>query len=262
MLKFNYYYTITAGRTGTAWLSHFIFENLNIESIHEPIGIYDFGNEMPDIKIMRAFNNFGNCEIVKKFWRNKLLALSLKKNFAETNHTLSKCGLIENIHNTKLASKTLFLILRRNKINQCISYINRGDFHTNITIPWQWYLLPNYNKKIIQPDLFLGLKKFRAVFWYIFEMEARQLYYLKKFKNRLNFLEITLEEINDNDGAQKFLSSVGIKINKPKLPPKTNQSLYVENNNLINEVRTIYNSIEIDIEEIVINFINSGKSLH
>ena len=93
-------------------------------------------------------------------------------------------------------------------------------------------------------------------------MEARQLYYLKRFKNRLNFLEITLEEINDNDGAKKFLSSVGIKINKPKLPPKTNQSLYIENNNLINEVRAIHNSIEIDIEEIVNNFIKSGKLLH
>ena len=53
-----------------------------------------------------------------------------------------------------------------------------------------------------------------------------------------------------------------IKINKPKLPPKTNQSLQIENNNLINEVRAIYNSIEIDIEEIVNNFIKSGKSLH
>ena len=35
MTDFNYYFTITGGRTGTDWLSSFIGENLKIESIHE-----------------------------------------------------------------------------------------------------------------------------------------------------------------------------------------------------------------------------------
>ncbi len=260
MLKYNYYYTVTAGRTGTAWLSKFLFENLNIESIHEPLGVYDFGKEMPDIKIMRAFNTFGNCEIVKEFWRNKFLNLSLKKNFVETNHTLSKCGLIENINNTKLASKTLFLILRRNKIKQCLSYLNRRDFHSNITIPWQWYLLPNYNRKIIDPNLFSG-SKFSTIFWYVFEIEARQIYYQKKFKNRLNFLEINLEEINEKSGAKMFLSKIGISINEPKLPQKLNQNQKIVNKNLINEMTVAFSAIKLDVIEIVDIFLKSGKSL-
>ena len=89
MSRYNYYFTITAGRTGTAWLAKFIHENLQIESIHEPLDIYDFGTEMPDIKIMRAFNNLGNCELVKNFWKKKLNNLSLKKSFSESNHTLA-----------------------------------------------------------------------------------------------------------------------------------------------------------------------------
>ena len=44
-----HYFTITAGRTGTAWLASFLSKNLNIEEIHEHLGINDFGEKMPDI---------------------------------------------------------------------------------------------------------------------------------------------------------------------------------------------------------------------
>ena len=49
-------FTLSAGRTGTAWLSDFLAVNFNCDALHEPLGIEDFGNRMPDIKIMRSFN--------------------------------------------------------------------------------------------------------------------------------------------------------------------------------------------------------------
>ena len=52
------YFTITAGRTGSAWLTSFLSANLDIKAVHEPLEINDFGVIMPDIKIMRNFNNF------------------------------------------------------------------------------------------------------------------------------------------------------------------------------------------------------------
>ena len=68
----KYFFTITAGRSGTAWLANFMSANLSIESIHEPLEINDFGLKMPDIKIMRTFNNIGNNLLIKNFWYNKL----------------------------------------------------------------------------------------------------------------------------------------------------------------------------------------------
>jgi len=39
------YFTITAGRTGSAWLASFLSMNLQIEEVHEPLGINDFGEK-------------------------------------------------------------------------------------------------------------------------------------------------------------------------------------------------------------------------
>ena len=60
-------FTLSAGRTGTVWLSEFLAVNLNYEALYEPLGVEDFGNRMPDIKIMRSFNENGNNAIVKDF---------------------------------------------------------------------------------------------------------------------------------------------------------------------------------------------------
>tara|TARA_Y200000002_G_scaffold138199_1_gene113969 strand:- start:66 stop:371 length:306 start_codon:yes stop_codon:yes gene_type:complete len=92
-------FTLSAGRTGTAWLSDFLAVNFNCDALHEPLGIEDFGNRMPDIKIMRSFNETGNNAIVKDFWKRKLSMLTSNMHI-ETNHTLGKCGLIENISHT------------------------------------------------------------------------------------------------------------------------------------------------------------------
>ena len=92
-------------------------------------------------------------------------------------------------------------------------------------------------------------------------MEARQMYYLKIYKNKFNFIETTLEAITKNDGAKEFLSNLGINSNNPILPPKINQNIIEENVDLVSIVNEIYNSISINIEEIVDEFIKSGKSL-
>ena len=76
----------------------------------EPLEINDFGVIMPDIKIMRNFNNFGNNELVKSFWKKKF---SYIKNdvYAETNHTLCKCGLVENVILNGLEDETTLIVL-------------------------------------------------------------------------------------------------------------------------------------------------------
>ena len=58
-------FTITAGRTGTAWLTSFIRDNSSFLSVHEFVGIDDFGSRMPDIRTMRTFNDIGLTDHVK-----------------------------------------------------------------------------------------------------------------------------------------------------------------------------------------------------
>ena len=80
-------FMLSAGRTGTAWLSDFLAVNFNCDALHEPLVIEDFGNRMPDIKIMRSFNETGNNAIVKDFWKRKFSMLTSNIHI-ETNHTL------------------------------------------------------------------------------------------------------------------------------------------------------------------------------
>ena len=80
-------FTLSAGRTGTDWLSEFLAINLNCEALHESLGVEDFGNRMPDIKIMRSFNENGNNAIVKDFWKRKFSMLASNIHI-EINHTL------------------------------------------------------------------------------------------------------------------------------------------------------------------------------
>ncbi|HAL75104.1 MAG TPA: hypothetical protein DDZ82_00435 [Rhodobacteraceae bacterium] len=105
-------FTLSAGRKGTAWVSEFLAVNLNCEALHKPLGVEDFGNRMPDIKIMRTFSENGNNAIVTDFWKRKFSMLTSNIHI-ETNHTLGKCGLIENISRSQLAEKSRIIILTR-----------------------------------------------------------------------------------------------------------------------------------------------------
>ena len=155
-------FTLSAGRTGTAWLSVFFAINFNCDALHEPLCIEDFSNRMPDIKIMRSFNETGNNAIVKDFWKRKLSMLTSNMH-NETNHILRKCRLIENISHTQLAEKSKIIILKRDIVRQCASYVMRHDF-VHITTAWQWYLHPSYQKKLSIRNYFHDLRGLGSLF--------------------------------------------------------------------------------------------------
>ncbi len=252
-----HYFTITAGRTGSAWLASFLSQNLNIEEIHEPLGINDFGEKMPDIRTMRNFNNFGNNDFVKEFWRRKFSSIPAG-DYAETNHTLSKCGLIENTMLSDRANDTTLIVLRRDIVKQCVSYLVRNDF-VNITIPWQWYLHPSYTKKIINPSSFAKFEGLSAPLWYCYEMAARQEYYLQRFSSDIKMVETSLEDVTTDDGAKKFWNELGFS-GECKLPLVKNANKRQANTQLNDRVREITGSINVDMRALVKNAINAGFS--
>ena len=109
-------FTVTAGRTGTDWLSKFIQTNSSFHSIHEPIGIQDFGVKMPEIRIMRTFNEYGFSNDVKSFWSKKFKTIESIPAYSESNHTLGKCGLIEYMSNFTKLTDEVSIILSEEKI--------------------------------------------------------------------------------------------------------------------------------------------------
>lgn len=250
-------FTLTAGRTGSAWLADFMKANSTCETVHEPLGIDDFGVTMPDIRLMRTFNCRGNNDYVQEFWRNRFELLP-SGNYVESNHTLGKCGLIENIVNTPLADETAIVILRRRPAKQIASYVQRHDFG-NVTLLWQWYLDPNYSKTLVSIDGFKGAGPLALPIWYYFEMTARQAYYRRKFEGQIKFVDIELETVTKPEGAKVFWDDLGGK-GRCTLPPPANKSKGDQIPGLLEQLEGYLDKINFDADELAEYSIKKGFS--
>jgi hypothetical protein len=255
----RFIFSITAGRTGTAWITNLLGENLGIKSIHEPLGIDDFGNQMPDIKTMRMFNERGLTDFVRQFWDRKFAGIEHFDSYAESNHTLAKCGLLEYAAEFQKKNEFVFLCIRRNHADQCLSYVNRGDFR-NITIEWQWYLNPQYRKKIVNPEPFLKMGYVGKIIWYIFEIEARQEYYKALYQEKFQFLDLELESMTQLDGARELLRTLGVTA-EPRLNVAINASKARENKELRNHIDAQLKQVKFDPSKTAQDFIRAGRRL-
>ena len=162
----------------------------------------------------------------------------------ETNHTLGKCGLIENITRSKLAEKSRIIILKRDIVRQCASYVVRHDF-VHITTAWQWYLHPSYQKKLINPKLFSRFEGIGLALWYCYEMAARQAYYKLYFSSKIKFIKAQLEHITTPSGAQKFWQAIG-QSGQCSLPPRKNENTVQTPKDLIDHLTKIISKFRFD----------------
>jgi len=257
----RFIFTITAGRTGTAWLASFLHENLQFPVIHEYLGVDDFGVKMPDIRVMRVFNERGLDKIVQAFWQTKFSSICDLDNYGETNHTLAKCGLIETLAAIDLDRDIYIFNIKRNWVDQCISYLVRADFR-NMTSVWQWYLASSYARKILDPAPYhKASPRFGEIFWYIAEMEARQAYYKALYGDRFNFIDCDLESLVTLDGAADVLGRLGVSNMPPRLPPKENDNKMTANAQLRQELQDAVDGIAFDATHMANEYIHAGHRL-
>jgi hypothetical protein len=255
----GYVFTLTGGRTGTAWLAELLADNLAVPVVHEPLEIDDFGVAMPDIRTMRSFNDRGNDAVVTAFWNRKRELIARQPSYIETNHTLAKCGLIENIADSPLAAASTIIILTRDKADCCASYLLRGDF-ANATMEWSWFLSPRYRNNIIGYEPFAAMKEFGRPVWFVHEMEARQHYYARLFGGRLRFIAADLAALNTPSGADALLQALGHD-GPVRLPPARNVGALQADPSLRQALRTILASVTIDTGAAAEAYIAAGRRL-
>jgi hypothetical protein len=251
-------FTLTGGRTGTAWLAELIGRSMGIAAIHEPLAIDDFGTRMPDIRLMRSFNDRGSDPALRAFWIAKLADIARLPRYAETNHTLGKCGLIENLAASPLAPTAMVLVLRRDLRALCISHVMRGDFQ-NITISWQWYLDPAYRNVIVDPAPYPPGPVGQAL-WYLHEMAARQLYYERLYGTRLRLIAVDCAAMTTPAGAADLLAQLG-HTGPIVLPPPRNVGGAAAPPALIEAVETLTARIAPDLPARVATYLAAGRRL-
>lgn len=252
-------FTVTAGRTGSAWLAKFIAENMGIPSVHEHLGIDDFGVRTPDIRTMRNFNELGMTPVVQDFWKTKIHSIENNKDYAETNHAFCKCGIVEYLADQKIDNDICFLNLRRNWVETICSYIQRNDF-SNYTVIWQWYLDYKYKNRIVDPTPLLQIKGLGQMLWYIAEIETRQEYYKILYGDRFRFLDIELEEIVTREGAEMLLLALGSS-GEPIIPEARNTSRAQAPSHIRDAVSRTVSRIKLNPRQLAATYIDKGSRL-
>ncbi len=258
-LKYRFVFTLTAGRTGTEWLRRLLAENLGIPAIHEPLEIDDFGTRMPDIRLMRSFNDRGNTSLIQDFHAGKFAGLKHQRAYAETNHTLGKCGLVENLVALGLGGETCLVLLTRDLFAQCLSYLVRRDF-TNATIVWQWYLHYAYRNIIVDTAPFMFLDDLGQAVWYAHEMQARLIYYESLFGPQVKMIRCSLEQLNTPHGAGALLSALGHP-GTVRLPPPANRNVLEDEARFAERLRQGLAALDVDIVAMVRSYIARGRRL-
>lgn len=207
-------FTLSAGRTGTAFLADLLHANAPAAEVHhEILGFESFGRDTPDISHLHAYNCHGMNEHVRNFWHAKCARITASSApvYVETSHILMKAGLVEACAEGLLGDAEIhFVALSRGLLPQLISYHQRHDF-VNVGNQWLWYLDPNYPRNLLSARAFEGMGVFGVRLWYAYEILLRARFLAKKFaaSPNLHFHFTELETIAKQDGAASLFNKLG-----------------------------------------------------
>jgi len=255
----EYVFTMTAGRTGTAWLAQLFATNFDCVAKHEYLNFGEFGILSQDVGLMGAFNHWGNGERVQSFWRRKFSLIPECSMYVETNHALAKCGLIENLSMLPDDATVSIITLRRSWLPQALSYLARSDF-SNLTTVWLWYLDSQYQNIIVNPMPFAGMGVEGYIVWYIAEVEARQAYYRQLFGDRYRFIEASLEDVTTPAGARRLLGEFG-HTGQISMPPRANANKPSERPIDDSRLKALIERITFEPAKLAQNYIEAGRRL-
>jgi hypothetical protein len=231
MENMNLVFTMTAGRTGTRFLSKLISDNApDAEVHHERIGFGDFGLQAPDVSMLHEFNFHGMTETVNRFWDTKFASILSGPSslYAETSHVLMKAGLVEHVATLAPEHTVHLVILQRDPLDVLTSYHRRGDFG-GVANTWLWYLDPVYAQNRMRFTVPDGIHPLIAKrHWYLLEISVRAELYAAQLADRagIHIHRVQLEQLNQAASASSFLQGLGIDVHPAtvKVGPAQNTS--------------------------------------
>jgi hypothetical protein len=112
---------------------------------------------------------------------------------------------------------------------------------------------------MVNPEPFQKLDRGANVLWYCYEMEARQFYYKLVYGDRLNIIEVSLDDIVTDAGAQKFWEKIGGTGNC-FLPMPKNTSEVRPPKALIDKLESITSKFKLNPAELVETAVSKGFS--
>lgn len=264
----RFVFTITTGRSGSAYLAELLTRNLEDAAVfHERTGWLNFGVVTPDLSDFTVFNSVGNVPKVQAFWKRKLerdLA-GPHRVHAEASHLLAKAGLMENLGLlTERGATVEIVILERDVLATLWSFYNRFDFVNN-GLAWAFYLDIAYPNIIVDSAPFRSQGVAGRALWYIIEMRTRAAYYrqLMAGQGGVRFHTVDLKVIAAPQGAQALFDAMELAPARPVTcpPPRneTTQNFFGEKEKA--SLASLASRYAFDAEELARAFIRSGRRL-
>ena len=219
-------FTMTAGRTGTAYLAE-LFRRNDPDALvaHEFLDWRAFGTRTPEVSHLTRFNNVGFDDYVQAFWATKLgeILETGADCYVETSHVLMKAGLVEALTRLEGDHEIHLIAQQRDRVATMLSYRQRNDF-MNIGNRYLWYLDPKYALNLVQHRPFLEAGPPGIRLWYLLEIEARTAFYTGRLAgdSRFTVHATQLEEVTTEAGAASLLGRVMGHEGPIDLPPKVN----------------------------------------
>lgn len=198
-------FTVTTGRSGTAYLASIFGFAKNVFAVHEP------SPEFADVfRMAQEDRNLAMEFLVRK----KLPAILHEPGeiYVETSHLTCK-GFLEPLLDLGIVPD--LVIHRRSLRDVSLSMLKLGTIPGRSEKGLRFYLSPA-DPWVLDLEDWERLHDYQLCFWYCLEIERRAQYYSKLFNEHgAKIAETTLPELKTFDGLIKCYSKLGLEVKFP-----------------------------------------------
>ncbi|WP_339136385.1 MAG: hypothetical protein WGN25_00660 [Candidatus Electrothrix sp. GW3-4] len=198
-------FTVTTGRSGTAYLASIFGYARNVYSVHEPAPEF--------VKILRDVQ--GNPQLAKEFWlREKIPAIlqAPTDTYIETSHLACK-GFLEALLELKITPD--LILHRRSARDVARSMFTMGTIPGRSDKGLAFYLSPDDSGVLFLPQ-WGKLHDYQLCYWYCLEIERRASVYGGLFKAAgARIAETTLAGLKSFSGLQACFSDLDLEVRRP-----------------------------------------------
>lgn len=202
----NLIFTVTAGRTGSKFLSRLLSIVPTVTSRHEPWPCFTWVGEP------------SSPAVARDFWlRYKLptIAETHTPTYIETTHVAAKGFLAPLI---QMGVRPILLAIRRSPRSVALSFLEKYSIPVRTWRGRQWLLHPEGPQALLPLPDWRNLTDYQLCFWYVLEMEERQRRWLVgEMESDVTVIDMSATDAHDFSWFTKLVEQLGVFLGSDSL---------------------------------------------
>ncbi|MBW2329156.1 MAG: hypothetical protein JRF04_06000 [Deltaproteobacteria bacterium] len=198
-------FTVTTGRSGTAYLTAVFSYMKGVHALHEPAPEY--------VTCLRQIQS--QPELARKFLLEEklpVIAADPAGIYVETSHLFCK-GFVEPLLELDIVPD--LVIHRRSMRDISLSLFKMGTIPGRTSKALRFYLSPE-DQNVLSLDNWQQLHDYQLCYWYCLEIERRARHYKDVFKKRgARVTETTLSGLKTGQGLKQLLQELDLSLKLP-----------------------------------------------